>query len=147
MQLHLHPGNKSHVSNQGLRWTRKTAKSTLRPSVLTLWEDKHHSHQREDPMGTSRHVSWEHGGTGCLSSWLPHTAGFPPASPAPNKGRSAGPAAPRSSSPVAPSPVMSTLNFSLFLPRNSLILSVCAQTSVLPSVISVLFPLSTIASH
>lgn len=31
-------------------------------AALTLWEDEDHGHQREDPMGTSRHVSRAHGG-------------------------------------------------------------------------------------
>lgn len=35
---------------------------TLGTSALTLREDEHHGQQREDPLGTSRHVSREHGG-------------------------------------------------------------------------------------
>lgn len=37
---------------------------TLGTSALTLREDERHGQQREDPMGTSRHVSREHGGVG-----------------------------------------------------------------------------------
>lgn len=170
MQLHglgwecpqIHPEAKPHLSKPGLgRMQTAAPRHTRTPggAALTLWQDEHHGQQRQDPMGTSGHVSAEHGGrllgsprahrvdTGLWGSGL-----RPPLLPAPHPGRarprrvlltcepfqrdsgrcrrcSRDLAAPRlPSQPLAPRLLMSMLNFSLFLWRNSLILSVHAQT-------------------
>lgn len=124
-------------------------------AALTLWQDEHHGQQRQDPMGTSGHVSAEHGGS--PGAHRVSTGGWgsglgPPLLPDLHPGR----ARPRRfpltcepfprgsggcrrcrkdpadsgspSQPLAPRLLMSMFNFSLFLWRDPPVLSVHAQT-------------------
>lgn len=143
-------------------------------AALTLWQDEHHGEQRQDPMGTSGHVSAEHGGhlrgspraqgviTGVWGSGLSSPlllallpvlgASCSPASPPCRVQGDADGAAgtwPCPASPWHPAPSVD-VGFLPFPPEkfpDSCSSRTDLSAYVLPSVISVLFPLSTITSH
>lgn len=139
-------------------------------AALTLRQHEHHGQQRQDPMGTSGHVSAQHGGQLGVNTGVWGSGVRPPLLPALHPGRPRPRCFPltflrdpgrrrrcsRAGLPPLAQPAPGTqapyvdvefLPFPLEKFPDSF--SSCTDLSayVLPSVISVLFPLSTITSH